>query len=166
MEVTFEFTPKDSFSSKEMIEDLSNQKDFQEYVRHYVGTRLKVDISPTSILSEKERLYSYYHKVVLSVAMQAYSEDGWESMDKTKTDYFLKAECGKDIVYNAKTRKEEIYLLDKSKMNKDRLRKFVYDCIIFLETEKGVRVPDSESYKFELQSGISGFQSTKSKKNT
>ena len=101
-------------------------------------------------------MYAYYHKVILPVAMEVYSNDGWESVDKIKADYLLKAECAKEPLYNPKTDEESIYMLDKSSMNKDRLRKYIIDCVTFLEQEKGMRVPDSESYLFELSTGYRG----------
>jgi len=85
-------------------------------------------------------------------------------MDKVKADYFMKAECGKGIMYNPITEAEEVYLLDKARMNKDRLRKFIMDCITFLEIEKGAKVPDSSEYMMELRTGFSGFKSVKKKK--
>lgn len=164
MTAIFEFIPKTHPSIREVTDDLLSQVDFQTFVRSNVDTKLRVELSPAVSHSEKEQLYAYYHKVVLNIAMQVYSEDGWEGMDKVKADYFLKAECAKDIVFNKKTGREEVYLLDKASMNKDRLRKYVYDCIVFLEVEKGARVPDSAAYKMELRSGISGFQDVNSRK--
>jgi len=71
----------------------------------------------------------------------------------------------KDIVYNELTGEEEVFLLDKSRMNKNRLSQFVTDCIAFLEVECGCTVPDSASYVAELQTGIKGFTSVNSKKS-
>ena len=102
MEAIFIFTPKESFNSKEMIEDLSRQRDFQSLMKGSIGTELSVTIKPLARIPEKERMYAYYHKVILPVAMEVYSNDGWESVDKIKADYLLKAECAKDSlgIYN------------------------------------------------------------------
>lgn len=163
MEIILKFKPKEAYSSKIMAEDLTDNKDFKTFIKNNVGKYITASFKLSQRIPEKERMYSYYHRVVLSVAMRAFTDDGWESVDKVKADYLLKAECGKEIMYNAKTQQEEIYLLDKSRMNKDRLRKFITDCIIFLEVEKGCSVPDSSSYLMELRSGISGFEDVNSK---
>lgn len=165
MEAIFTFTPHDHPSSSKMIEDLSLQDDFQRFMRMNDGVELRVTIAPSVITAEKERMYAYYHRVILNVAIQVFTNDGWEAVDKVKADYLLKAECAKEPMYNKNTGEEEIYLLDKAAMNKDRLKKFITDCITFLEVEKGARVPDSASYLMEIRTGISGFQSVNSKKN-
>jgi len=164
MEVIFKFTPKESHSSKELMEDLSSQIDLQTFLRGNIGNSITVTMEVTANISEKRKLYSYYHKVILNVAMQVFTNDGYEAMDKVKADYLLKAECAKDYMYNAKTDREEPYLLDKSRMNKQRLIEYVTACITFLEVEKGARVPDSSSYKMDLRSGIEGFQNVNNKK--
>lgn len=164
MNTIFTFNPSDSFSSKEMAEPLTSQKDFQTFLRGNIGKSITVELKLTEKLSEKERMYGYYHKVLLGIAMEVYTNEGWESMDKVKADYFLKSECGKGIMYNPVTQTEEVYLLDKSRMPKDRLRKFITDVVIFLEVEKGCKVPDSSEYMMELRTGHSGFKSVNSKK--
>lgn len=163
MKPIFKFTPKDAHSTTLMIEPLVYQEDFQTFVRGNVGNQLTVTLELSAKKSEKEKIYAFYHKVILNVAMQYYRSIGWESMDKVKADYFLKAECGKDVMYNSETDEEEVYLLDKSRMNKKRLSQFVTDCITFLEVECGCPVPDSASYLLELNSGMSGFQSINKK---
>jgi len=163
MELILKFTPKQEHSSKLMIEDLSDNKDFQKFVTGNIGKSITASFKLSQSIPEKERMYGYYHRVLLAVAMAAFTDLGYESMDKVKADYLLKAECGKDVMYNAKTEKEEYYLLDKARMNKDRLRKFITDCIVFLEVECGCHVPDSSSYMMELRSGISGFESINAK---
>jgi hypothetical protein len=165
MNPIFTFTPKEAHSSKILAEDLTDQKDFQAFLRANVGKSITVTLKLTEKIPEKQRMYDYYHKVILGVAIQVYTNDGWESVDKVKADYLLKAECGKGIMYNSKTQEEDIYLEDKSRMNKDRLRKYLTDCITFLQVEKGAVVPDSASYLMEIQTGISGFKSTNDKRD-
>ena len=104
-------------------------------------------------------MYAYYHRVILSVAMLKYTDDGWDSVDKVKADYFLKSECGKELIYNSKTDTESIYLLDKKSMNKDRLRKYILDCVNFLDKECGYKVPESAEYLAEMKTGIKGLKS-------
>jgi len=165
MNAIFTFTPKESFNSKEMMEDLSSQKDVQTYMQGTFGKEVTIEMNLSTKIPEKARMYNFYHRVILGVAMKCFTNDGWESVDKVKADYLLKAECGKGMMYNAKTGEEEIYLLDKSRMNKDRLHKYITDCITFLEVEKGYKVPDSSSFLAELRTGIKGFKSVNSKKD-
>jgi hypothetical protein len=164
MNPIFTFYPSDSHSSKETAEPLTSQKDFNTFLRGNIGKSITVELKLTEKLSEKQRMYDYYHKIILAVAMQVYSNEGWDAMDKVKADFFLKAECGKGIMYNPVTETQEVYLLDKSRMNRDRLHKFITDCITFLDIEKGAKVPDSASYLMELRTGISGFQKASKKK--
>ena len=164
MSYIFTFTPKESFNSKEMMEELSSQKDVQTLMQGTIGKELTVEMKLSTKIPEKARMYNFYHRVILGIAMQCFSNDGWEAVDKVKADYILKAECGKGIMYNHKTGEEDIYLLDKAKMNKDRLHKYITDCITFLEVEKGYIVPDSASFIAEIQTGMKGFKSTNSKK--
>ena len=164
METIFRFTPKEAFNSKIMAEDLTDQVDFQKFLKMNVNKLITVSMVPTELLSEKQQLYDFYHKVVLGVAMECFTNDGWEAVDKVFADYLLKAQCGKGIKYNSKTQEQEVYILDKSRMNKEQLRKFVFDCITFLEVEKGYIVPDSAEYKFEMATGMSGFKSINSRK--
>lgn len=164
METIFKFIPVDSPSSLKLSEGLTSQEDFQRFLRFNTGKSVTGTFCLTEKLSEKERLYAYYHKVILNIAIELFSGDGWEAVDKVKADYLLKAECAKSIMYNRKTDTEEIYLIDKASMNKDRLRKYIIDCITYLEVERGCIVPDSSSYMMELKSGISGFVNVNQKK--
>ena len=157
MEAIFDFTPTEAYSIKDNLWNLLKQKDFQDYIQSNIDKKLNIVISPAESLPEKERLYRYYHKVILNVAISVFTNDGWEGVDKVKADYLLKAECAKEVMYNSKTNSEDIYLLDKASMNKDRLRKFISDCINYLEIERGARVPDSAAYLTEINTGISGF---------
>lgn len=165
MSYIFTFTPKESHSSKERIEDLTDQKDVQLFLKETVGHSITAEFKLTNKQSEKERLYRYYHKVVLSIAVQYYKSCGYSEADKVFCDYQLKAHCAKGIMYNSKTQQEEVFLLDKSRMNKKRLGEFVTDCITFLEVDCGYKVPDSQSYIAELQTGIKGFHSVGHKKD-
>jgi hypothetical protein len=158
MKPSFTFTPKDSFSSKEIIEGLTSQKDVQTYLRGMVGKELTVEFKETAKLSEKVLLYAYYHRVVLKVAIDCFENDGWTSMDKVKADYILKAQCGKEIMYNEKTKQEQVYLFEKSAASKKDLYDFVCRCITFLEVERGYTVPDSDSYLFKKSTGLDGFK--------
>jgi len=164
MSYIFTFVPKESFNSKEMMEGLSSQKDVQVLMTGSIGQEMTVEMKRSVSIPEKQKLYSFYHRVILSVAMEYYRACGYHEADKVFCDYMLKAQCGKDIMYNHKTGEEEVFLLDKSRMNKKRLHQFVTDCISFLEIDCGYIVPDSASFVAEIQTGIKGFKSIDSKK--
>lgn len=157
----FKFIVGEAPNVSDMLRGLSSQQDVYDFLLQNQGNELKVDFSARISKSDKQEMYDYYHKVILAVAIQVYTNEGWESMDKVKADCFLKNECAKGLVYNYKFDRTEIYIEEKSKMTKQRLHKFISDCIIFLETEKGARVPDAESYKIDLQTGLSGFTKIK-----
>jgi hypothetical protein len=161
MNAIFFFKVSDSVNTSERIRTLTMQQDFYDYLTQNIGREIRLECKLTSRLGEKQQLFDYYHKVVLDVAIQVFTSEGWESMDKVKADHFLKQECAKEIVYNYKLDREEIYFEEKSKMSMKRLHKYVSDCILFLEQEKGARVPDSESYKFFKDTGLSGFKKVK-----
>jgi hypothetical protein len=161
MEAIFFFKVSDSVNMSDRIRSLIIQDDFYKFLSENINSELRVSMIKSNKISEKQQMFDYYHKVVLGVAIQVFSADGWEGMDKVKADHFLKQECAKGLVYNYKLDREEIYFEEKSKMNNKRLHKYITDCIIFLEVEKGARVPDSDSYKLEQQTGIKGFKNVK-----
>lgn len=149
MEVIFQFTVREGFRLSDQLSDLIQNRDFKNYLKSQEGKVLSMSLIPAVKQSEKDQLYAYYHRVVLGVAMQCFSDDGWVGVDKVKADYMLKAECAKSIIYNSKTGEEDIYLEDKKDMNKERLYKYVSDCINFLEMERGYKVPDSQSFRIK-----------------
>jgi hypothetical protein len=144
-----------------MIQGLIHQEDVYDFLYENQEKILKVEFSAKISKSDKQEMYDYYHKVVLSVAIQVYTNEGWENMDKVKADHFLKMECAKGLVYNYKMDRTELFIEEKSKMNKERLHKFISDCVTFLEIEKNARVPDAESYKIDKETGINGFVKVK-----
>lgn len=158
MKAIFSFVPKDCYNSKEAADGLFQQEDFRTYLRGMAGKDLTVEIKETASLPEKVRLYNYYFKVVLGIAIQCFEHDGWTSMDKVKADHLLKFECGKEIMYNEKTDTEQVYLFEKSAATKKELYDFVCRCITYLEVERGYKVPDSDSYLFRKATGLDGFK--------
>jgi hypothetical protein len=164
MKAKFTYKVLEGYNLRDILHHLITQKDFMDYHKEMAGQELQMEIKPIGRTSEKLQMYDYYHKVILGVAMKAYEDLGWESMDKVKADYFLKAECAKDIMYNAKEDREEIFLLDKSAMTKARLHKFLTDCINYLELELGYRVPDADEWKTWQQTGMRGFKSVNKNK--
>jgi hypothetical protein len=158
MEAIFKFRPQVSSIPIHRCHGLISNPDFQKYLQKYEGEELELHLSPAVKTAEKERMYAFYHKVVLGVAMRVFTDDGWESVDKVKADYLLKAECAKAPLYNTKTGEVDVYLEDKASMTKERLYKYISDCITFLEVERGAKVPDSVSF---LSGDQSGFKSVR-----
>lgn len=158
MEAVFNFRVQESNIPIQRMQGLMTNPDFHNYLKKYEGEELEIHISPAVKTAEKERMYAFYHKVVLGVAMQVFSDDGWESVDKVKADYLLKAECAKAPLYNTITGEVDVYLEDKAAMTKERLYKYISDCITFLEVERGAKVPDSSSF---LNGDQSGFKSVR-----
>lgn len=109
---------------------------------------LIVDIRPANALSGKEKLYAFYHKVILPIVIQERTRQGWEGEDMVSADHFLKSEFAKGIRYNVIQDRQQVFLEDKHKMTKERLTKFVNDCVHFIESQYEREVPDSTSYKY------------------
>jgi hypothetical protein len=148
MNALFFFTIKDGPNLSSLLEDLRGQKDFHDYLLQFQGKEVKMELSLRESKSEKLDMYAYYHKVILSIAVECLQET-YEVVDKVKADYILKANCAKGILFNKVTGDEEIYLEDKSAMSRGRLYKYLSDCIFFLEDTYGVRVPDASRYRNE-----------------
>lgn len=156
MKINLTFTPGKGYNLRDKLGDLVNNQDFMDYLTEMSETELYVEIKPKAKLSEKQMMYNYYHKIILGVAMEAFTELGWEDMDKMKSDHILKAQCACSTMM--KDGEEHIYLEDKSRMNKKRLSKFLTDCIMFIEKDLGHRVPESGPYKDKEKYGHA-FQS-------
>lgn len=102
---------------------------------------------------DKEKLYSYYHKVVLRQhAVRAFRNIGYVGEDEVVIDYRLRSMFAK-IHLKKPDGDYDIALEDKKHMTKDRLLRFVVDVIFFLETEMGEIVSDSEEYKIWKATG-------------
>lgn len=155
--------PKDAINLRDLVTELLDS-DFVDYLRHMKGTSIDMSIEPSELSSEKMKMYAYYSKVILSVAMVAFTDMGWELIDKNKADEMLKDQCAAEPIFNPVTGEKRILRENKAKMPKDRLTKYITDCILFLE-ELGYRVPEAEEYKNKLITGMSGFNSvSKTKK--
>jgi hypothetical protein len=96
--------------------------------------------------SEKERMYAFYYGPILAAAVQGYTGKGYEGVDKVSADYMLAAEFLKGFV---KTPDGEMVptVLSKKNISKERLLKYVQDCILFVEKELEWQVPDSLEWK-------------------
>ncbi len=151
MRMMKEFICKHRYNVREIINEIIDDEDVYKYLLHMKGKDLVIEFRPQVKNGTKQAIYDYYHGILLPVAIQAYTDSGYELMDQVKVDYMLKAECAKGTMITPKG--EEIYLLDKSKMTKDRLVKFVSDCIVHLEMNLGAIVPRSDEYKSLKETG-------------
>jgi hypothetical protein len=162
MDITYkkDFFPRQGRSAGEMIKELTDSDAFYSYLLKQVDKELSITIELKEKKSEKDRMYAYYHKVVLGVARIMFTDDGWENVDKYKADELLKCACAKDFVTNGITGEKLVYLEPKSGMNKERMVKYITDCIHFLESN-GYEVPESQTFIIESQTGIKGFTKVK-----
>lgn len=122
-----------------------NVYDLERYATLNEGEELIVSFKPLAKVGVKVRMYAFYHGPLLDCAMIGYIRQGYEGLDKVKVDYLLRAEFAKDFL--VKPNGEAIpIMLDKRQMTKDRLFKFITDCLFFIETELEMEVPDSQEY--------------------
>ena len=127
-----------------------NESEWNKYLEMHNEQRLRFNVQPVSRITEKARMYNYYHKAVLSAAMEEFTRAGFECVDKVLADNILKATCAKDIVLNKETGEELVFTLDKRDMNQKRLLKYIVDCIHFLEFEYRRIVLSGEEWKRKL----------------
>lgn len=154
------FSPRKGENFRDIAYELVNSEDFIKYLKHMTDTPLAITIEPASVKSEKEQMYAYYQKVILSVAIDFFTDQGWERIDKDIADELLKTYTAKDYVINLKTGEKTQYLRPKRRMPKAELSQYINQCIIFLESN-GYKVPESADYKITLATGISGWSTTK-----
>lgn len=129
----------------------SNPKDLQSFLLEHPEEVLLVHIEIAAQVSQKMKMFAYYHRVILQCAVIGYTAAGYEGVDNVVADYMLRAEFAKDYI-----KKGEDWIpivMDKRKMTKVRLHKFLSDCIFFIETQLQQRVPDSQEYRMNQQTG-------------
>lgn len=131
----------------------SNTTDLEKYCIEHDSEVLFVHIEPVAQLSEKAKMYAYYHRVILKCAVIGYTAAGYEGLDDVTTDYKMRAEFAKTFIKNPKGDWEPI-IIDKRNMTKARLHKYLSDCILFIELTLQVMVPDSEEWKLKKETGI------------
>jgi len=161
MKIHFNFTPRAGYNLRDKIFDLIQNEDFFKYLTHMAGKEVRMDLRPVVKKNSKQAMYDFYHGPLMAIAIQAYSHAGYEMMDEVKCDYLLKAECAKGTMTTPSG--EEVYLLDKSAMTKERLTKFISDVIIHLEINLDIpenQIPDAEAYK-NLHATGNAFKSIK-----
>lgn len=123
-----------------------NSYDLERYCKEHDGQELVVSIKPMAKTSPKMLLYAFYHGPLLDCFIKAYTSAGYDGIDKVKADFLLRAEFAKDFIL--KKNGEAIpYIIDKKDMTKERLTKFVQDCLFHLEDEFKMTPPDAEEYK-------------------
>lgn len=130
----------------------SNPEDLEKYLIEHDGEKLFVHIEPEAQLSEKTAMYAFLHRVVYPCAVIGYTACGYSGIDNVKAEYLLKAEFSKDFIKKPNG-EYQVIILDKTKMTKARLHKFMSDCIYFIESELQMTVPDSETYKLNKLNG-------------
>jgi len=129
-----------------------NIYDFERFLMENEGVEMYATFKQANKLSEKWKMYSYYHGPLLACAIIALTRAGYSGMDKVKADYFLRAEFAKDFILGPNG-KQTVIMLDKSGMTKARLLKLLQDCIQYLEEEFGQECPDSTEWKMKKETG-------------
>lgn len=125
-----------------------NRFDLDRYSKEKDGKELIVHVKEKAKTGEKMRMYAFYHGPLLDCAIIGYANAGYSGIDKVKADYLLRANFAKDFIQKPDGEYEPI-MLDKKDMSKDRLRKFIEDCILFIEEEFKQQVPDSSEYLYK-----------------
>lgn len=147
MEGVFDFRPYEGKLGPE------NEEDFSKFLLENKGIQLTATFKETANIAEKERMYAFLHKAVYPAVVKALTHAGYSGIDNVVADYKMKAEFAKDTCINPNG-EEEVFLLDKSRMSKSRLHKYLSDILFYLESEHSWGVPDAEQYKNYQETGI------------
>lgn len=123
-----------------------NTQQYLMALEELAGKDVTLTLESPNKLSKKQRMYNYFHAIVLPVAVKCFTKDGWEGMDEAAAEHGLKALFAKNIKHNSITDQDEVFLIEKKAMTIERLYKFLEDCIHFLES-KGFEVPDASEFK-------------------
>lgn len=127
--------------------DCGDQEGLKKFIAMNHGKEMILTLKNFSKSSEKQLMYSYYQKAVIGCTIIALTNDGWESVDDIIADSFLKQQVAQKLGYNKKGDVVIKYEEDKRSMSKERLHKYISDCIMFLENTFSIQVPDSQEYK-------------------
>lgn len=130
-----------------------NIYELERYCIENDGIELHVSIKHSSKLSEKMKMFAFLFGPVMDSAVRGFVRQGYTGIDKVAARYKLQAEFCKEELYNSKTGKTEIYLLELSRMSKARLLKFLQDCMMYIEENLETEVPDSEEWKAKQITG-------------
>lgn len=153
-EAIFTSTPSNGKNYWDNIEDI------EDFFRENNGKSLTWRVTHTAKLSQKIKMYNYLFGPLMNSAVNGFNYIGYSGIDKVSARYKLQAEFAKAELYNEKTKQTEVYLLELSKMPKERLLKFIQDCIFYIEEHLQQRVPDSEEYKNMILTG-KAFKTTR-----
>ena len=123
-----------------------NAIDAEKYFLEHDNIELIVSFKMASKSGPKMKLYAYYYGVILHYATKGLTDAGYDLMDNVKSDFILRSEFAKDF-YKKPNGEYAVTILDKSTMSKERLLKYVQDCLFFLENTLGMIPPDAEEYK-------------------
>lgn len=129
-----------------------NIYDLERFLMENEGMELYWTCTQANKLSEKWKMYCFYHGPLLACAVIGYTNAGYSGIDKVKADYLLRAEFAKDFILKPDG-STQVIMLDKSGMNKGRLLKLLQDSIHYLEEEFGQECPDSEEWKIKKLTG-------------
>lgn len=135
---------KATSSNKKLV--WHNIYDLERFLVENEDMELWITFKQANKLSEKWKMFAYYHGPLLDAAVIGYTNAGYEGVDKVKADYLLRAELAKDFILK-KGEDPKIIIIDKSTMNKTRLLKFLTDSIHYIESELQQECPDSQEWK-------------------
>ena len=150
--VIFNIKFNEQATVKDITDKLKMTKYFLSYLLETRGRNITVELTETSSLTEKQRMYRYLNGVLLNALMEAKHVNG-EQMDKAECMMQMKYLFAKDVITDNEGN-NVLILMHQSDMTKSRLNKFITDIIFHLESEYGVEAPDSEQYKIELLNSI------------
>lgn len=129
-----------------------NLYDIERYCLENEGVELIVHMKEAAKTAPKMLMYAYYHCVILDSFIRGATRAGHSGIDKVTADYMLRADFAKDFVKGLDGVYKPI-LLDKSRMSKTRLHKFLQDSIFYIESNFEVEIPDSQAYKINKETG-------------
>ncbi len=139
MQAIFECTPIQGSLVPE------NEKDYKAYLIHRDGIKQTVRFKDAVLDSEKQKMYAYFHGVIVDMLIECYTDNGYPGVTEGKVKYEMKKMFASNDILDING-KEVLELIDLSKMSKGRLLKFVKDVLHFMEEIFGVQPPDSEKY--------------------
>ena len=154
MKAHFTFTPDpEPHGAMRKLMPLLNKPGFTDYINQFAGQELILEIKPASKSVEKQQMYAYYRGPLMDVAVMAFTDAGYEGVDKVKAHYLLQANCAKDFIVDPHGI-EEYFVISMADMTKKRLHKYISDCIHLLQAELNVQeIPDAEMYRYNEETG-------------
>jgi len=130
----------------------TDPEDLYKYCIEHDGEELFVYLKESNKASDKMKMYAFYYVNILQCAVIGFTSVGYEGIDIVKADYLLRASFAKDFIQKPDGSWIPI-MLDKRNMSKNRLLKYITDCIFFIENELQITVPSSDEYKVQIKTG-------------